>query len=47
MLVLLANQLQGGGEKRWVKAMQTEWKILLNDLPGTYITSRGWHLKSA
>jgi hypothetical protein len=42
-----ANQLQGGGGKSWVKAVQTEWKILMNDLPGTYSTSRSWHLKSA
>ncbi|XP_047063546.1 probable ubiquitin-conjugating enzyme E2 23 [Lolium rigidum] len=26
---------QGGGGKSWVKAVQTEWKILMNDLPDT------------
>jgi hypothetical protein len=47
LFFFFANQLQGGGGKSWVKAMQPEGKILMNDLPGTYSTSRSWHLKSA
>jgi hypothetical protein len=40
MTFLSAHELQGGsGGKTWIKAVQKEWKILENSLPGTSDTA--------